>query len=518
MDNANEFKIVVLGGGGVGKSALTIRLVTDNFLEEYDPTIEDSYRKSVVIDDTPILLDILDTAGQEEFSSMQDQWLRAGDGFLLVYSITSRHTFDEVMILRDKILRCRDDDDTDSIPIVVAGNKCDLEEQRQIAALEGKHFCKDINAPFYETSAKDKINNVECFYQIYREYRKKQMKTSDTKPSRGLKINLSFLKPKKKKAISQKDDTQMDTQRVMKQNEDHNLNINIAVIGAHKVGKHSLVRSTLRRPGDSCAGGAGGNGIAFECKRMILRNSHINISGAEGSRMWWSGDGEGGACLIRCDELEMDDNSTIEKGRVVVQINPKTKSNIRYLVRGYFRTHFDCNIADICDLCMSYFALPSYLELNKRIKEATFVDSEWNAFSPEQLVKEAITILKPGLKIKFAFKDDINDIHDWRKMRHYWLNLNAYERGELTANVMRNAIQNVMKKIGITLDCNGMDLDWLFSVIVWSKTYEGYAKYTCLELDIWNKLKLRDFDHSDRIVLLCQSTKTLKMLQNKDSI
>eukprot|EP01083_Nonionella_stella_P176590 618247_1 len=277
------------------------------------------------------------------------------------------------------------------------------------------------------------------------------------------------------------------------------------------------------RPGDSCAGGAGGNGIAFECKRMILRNSHINISGAEGSRMWWSGDGEGGACLIRCDELEMDDNSTIEKGRVVVQINPKTKSNIRYLVRGYFRTHFDCNIADICDLCMSYFALPSYLELNKRIKEATFVDSEWNAFSPEQLVKEAITILKPGLKIKFAFKDDINDIHDWRKMRHYWLNLNAYERGELTANVMRNAIQNVMKKIGITLDCNRMDLDWLFFVIVWSchvsdETYGGYAKYRCLELDIWNKLKLRDFDHSDRIVLLCQSTKTLKMLQNKDSI
>merc|ERR1711997_787729 len=88
-----------------GKSALTIRLVTNNFLEEYDPTIEDSYRKSVVIDEKACLLDILDTAGQEEFSSMQDQWMREGQAFPVVYSITSRPTFDEAIIMREKILR-----------------------------------------------------------------------------------------------------------------------------------------------------------------------------------------------------------------------------------------------------------------------------------------------------------------------------------------------------------------------------------------------------------------------------
>ena len=74
-DQSLEHKLVVLGGGGVGKSALTIRLVTDNFLEEYDPTIEDSYRKQVKIDGEAALLDILDTAGQEEFDSMQVRWL-----------------------------------------------------------------------------------------------------------------------------------------------------------------------------------------------------------------------------------------------------------------------------------------------------------------------------------------------------------------------------------------------------------------------------------------------------------
>lgn len=72
--------------------------------------VEDSYRKQVIIDEQTALLDILDTAGQEEFSSMQDQWMREGKGFLLVYNITSKSTFDEVSLLYDKILRSKDKD------------------------------------------------------------------------------------------------------------------------------------------------------------------------------------------------------------------------------------------------------------------------------------------------------------------------------------------------------------------------------------------------------------------------
>ncbi len=71
---------------------------------------EDSYRKNAMIDNELALLDILDTAGQEEFSSMQDEWIRVGDGFLLVYSITTRNTFDEVHRLREKILRAHNVD------------------------------------------------------------------------------------------------------------------------------------------------------------------------------------------------------------------------------------------------------------------------------------------------------------------------------------------------------------------------------------------------------------------------
>jgi len=166
----SEYKIVVLGGGGVGKSALTIRLVTDNFLDEYDPTIEDSYRKQVLIDDRPALLDILDTAGQQEFSSMQDQWMREGKGFLLVYNITSRPTFEEIEMLREKIVRAKD---TDKIPIVIAGNKCDLAQNRQVGTKDGQALAQSWGeyCAFFETSAKDKINNEEVFHEVVRKIR-----------------------------------------------------------------------------------------------------------------------------------------------------------------------------------------------------------------------------------------------------------------------------------------------------------------------------------------------------------
>ncbi|KAI9908108.1 hypothetical protein PsorP6_003703 [Peronosclerospora sorghi] len=158
MSENKEYKLVVLGSGGVGKSALTIRLVTDNFLEDYDPTIEDSYRKQTTIDNSPALLDILDTAGQEEYTSMQDQWMREGKGFLLVYSVTSRSSFDDIAAFKDKILRAKD---VDNVPIVLVGNKCDLEAQRQVAANEGKDLSRHWGCAFMETSAKERVS-VAC--------------------------------------------------------------------------------------------------------------------------------------------------------------------------------------------------------------------------------------------------------------------------------------------------------------------------------------------------------------------
>lgn len=163
--NIREYKLVVVGGGGVGKSALTIRLIQAHFVDEYDPTIEDSYRKQVVIDDKVTILDILDTAGQEEYSAMREQYMRTGEGFLLVYSVTSRSSFEELMSYFQQIKRVKD---TDYVPVMVVGNKSDLEAERQVSFDEGAQMARQMNAPFLETSAKEAINVEAAFYNLVR--------------------------------------------------------------------------------------------------------------------------------------------------------------------------------------------------------------------------------------------------------------------------------------------------------------------------------------------------------------
>ena len=125
-----EYKLVVVGGGGVGKSALTIQFIQNHFVDEYDPTIEDSYRKQCMIDEEVAILDVLDTAGQEEYSAMREQYMRTGEGFLLVYSITSRSSFEEILPFYQQVLRVKD---KDYFPMVMVANKCDLESERQVS-------------------------------------------------------------------------------------------------------------------------------------------------------------------------------------------------------------------------------------------------------------------------------------------------------------------------------------------------------------------------------------------------
>ncbi|KAJ6226493.1 ras-like protein rasd [Anaeramoeba flamelloides] len=178
-----EYKLVVVGGGGVGKSALTIQLVQSHFVDEYDPTIEDSYRRQVVIDEETCLLDILDTAGQEEYSAMRDSYMRAGEGFLIVFAINSRNSFDEVSSFREQITRVKDSDD---VPMIIVGNKNDLENERQVSQGEGTDLAKSFNCPFIETSAKTRTNVEEAFFGLVREIRKikfgtKEENTENTK-------------------------------------------------------------------------------------------------------------------------------------------------------------------------------------------------------------------------------------------------------------------------------------------------------------------------------------------------
>lgn len=73
---------------------------------------------------------MLDTAGQEEYSAMREQYMRTGEGFLLVYSITSRQSFEEIQVFQQQILRVKD---KDYFPIIIVGNKCDLDGEREVS-------------------------------------------------------------------------------------------------------------------------------------------------------------------------------------------------------------------------------------------------------------------------------------------------------------------------------------------------------------------------------------------------
>merc|ERR1712125_16110 len=153
----------MLGGGGVGKSAITIQFVQNKFVNEYDPTIENSYRRQFTVNDEEIVLDILDTAGQEEFAAIRDSHIREGLGFIIVYSVTSKESFKEVNDFRERVLKVKD---KDSYPMLLLGNKCDLTKDRVITTEEGEEAAIKMNIPFKECSAKNRINIEESFQEI----------------------------------------------------------------------------------------------------------------------------------------------------------------------------------------------------------------------------------------------------------------------------------------------------------------------------------------------------------------
>ncbi|KAM6036735.1 GTP-binding protein Rit2 isoform 2-T2 [Theristicus caerulescens] len=149
---SREYKVVMLGAGGVGKS-------------------EDAYKTQVRIDDEPAYLDILDTAGQAEFTAMRDQYMRGGEGFIICYSITDRQSFQEAADFKELIYRVRH---TYDIPLVLVGNKIDLEEFRQVSTEEGMSLAREYSCSFFETSAALRFYIDDVFHGLVREIRRKE--------------------------------------------------------------------------------------------------------------------------------------------------------------------------------------------------------------------------------------------------------------------------------------------------------------------------------------------------------
>jgi len=166
---SGNYKMAVVGSGGVGKSAVIIRYTQNRFVEGYDPTIEDYFKKTVTIEGVRVALDILDTAGQEEYASMLDQYIQSAEGFVLVFSITDNESFEKVKELREKIIKVKD---RKNVPLLFLGNKADLTEQREVDKHDVQEYCNKIKCPYVETSAKTGTSIEEAFNSLVREMNK----------------------------------------------------------------------------------------------------------------------------------------------------------------------------------------------------------------------------------------------------------------------------------------------------------------------------------------------------------
>eukprot|EP00485_Elphidium_margaritaceum_P011682 CAMPEP_0202689308 /NCGR_PEP_ID=MMETSP1385-20130828/4599_1 /ASSEMBLY_ACC=CAM_ASM_000861 /TAXON_ID=933848 /ORGANISM="Elphidium margaritaceum" /LENGTH=189 /DNA_ID=CAMNT_0049344425 /DNA_START=84 /DNA_END=653 /DNA_ORIENTATION=+ len=160
-------KITILGAGAVGKSAITVRMVANEFQSEYDPTIEANYTCTIQVEGKNETLDILDTAGQEQFAALQHHWIRESHAFLLVYAVNNERTFRHCNDLYKTILRNKDGQRVD---IVLVGNKTDLPDNKhEVTYAMGKQLASDWGCSFLETSAKTGTNVNEAFEAIVQE-------------------------------------------------------------------------------------------------------------------------------------------------------------------------------------------------------------------------------------------------------------------------------------------------------------------------------------------------------------
>ena len=157
------FKLLTIGDTGVGKSCLLLQFTDQRFNPDHDLTIGVEFgTRSISINDVTIKLQIWDTAGQETFKSIARSYYRNAAGALLVYDITRRDTFINI----SSWLKEAKSYSSSDISIIIVGNKCDLENKRQVSIDEGQRIAKEYGLMFIETSAKTPVNVQDAFIKL----------------------------------------------------------------------------------------------------------------------------------------------------------------------------------------------------------------------------------------------------------------------------------------------------------------------------------------------------------------
>ncbi|XP_072267374.1 ras-related protein Rab-10-like isoform X2 [Pyxicephalus adspersus] len=161
-NNKMLLKLVMTGDSNVGKTCIMTRY-TENIIPSYISTVGIDFKtKTIHIENTPIKLQIWDTAGQERFHTLSVSYFRGAQGFLLVYDITNTNSFENISLwMRDIKMKAGEE-----VEVVLLGNKCDKEDEREVSKERGEKLAWEYGIPFFETSAKENINIDKAFLNL----------------------------------------------------------------------------------------------------------------------------------------------------------------------------------------------------------------------------------------------------------------------------------------------------------------------------------------------------------------
>lgn len=172
MPAPKQRKIAIVGSRAVGKSSLTVQFVDGHFVESYYPTIENTFSKVIRYKNQEFATEIIDTAGQDEYSILNSKHFIGIHGYMIVYSVASKQSFEMARIIRDKILNHLA---TENVPLVIVGNKSDLRpEQRQVTPDDGRALATEFKCAWTEASARYDENVQKAFELMIGEVEKGQ--------------------------------------------------------------------------------------------------------------------------------------------------------------------------------------------------------------------------------------------------------------------------------------------------------------------------------------------------------
>lgn len=192
------FKLLLIGDSGVGKTCVLFRFSEDAFNATFISTIGIDFKiRTIELDGKKIKLQIWDTAGQERFRTITTAYYRGAMGIMLVYDITNEKSFDNI---RNWIRNIEEHASRD-VEKMILGNKCDMNDKRQVSKEKGEQLAIEHGIKFMETSAKASINVEEAFFTLARDIKTKMDRKMDASTSPagggGHKLPTSTNQPKK---------------------------------------------------------------------------------------------------------------------------------------------------------------------------------------------------------------------------------------------------------------------------------------------------------------------------------